>query len=159
MKRTLMLAALGISAVLLLAGFGFGGRGMHRGIMRDPKKVDSFVTWRITDALNEVKATEQQKAQILAIKDRLMPEVTRLMQERRSHHDEIRQLWLSDSVDARTVRAKIDQRTEEMRQLAYKVSDAVIEAHKVLTPAQRAQLAEKAEKMHEKGMHPGGEQP
>ncbi len=154
MKRKMIVATVGILAVGLLAGAAWGGVG--RGMMRDPKKVDSFITWRITDALDDVKATEQQKQQILAIKDRLMPEVTRLMQERKSHHDEVKQLWLSGNVSQAEVRARIDQRMEEMRGLAYKVADGVLEAQKVLTPEQRAQLAERAEQMHQRGGHGRG---
>ncbi|MGC4115388.1 MAG: Spy/CpxP family protein refolding chaperone [Myxococcales bacterium] len=151
MKRTLIVATLGIVAVGLLMGAAWGPGRFHRGMFRDPKKVDSFITWRITDALDDVSATPQQKQQILAIKDRLMPEVTRMMGERKAHHDEIKQLWLSGNVNQAEARAKIDQRIEEMRQMAYKVADGAIEAQKVLTPEQRAKLAERAEKMHEEG--------
>jgi Spy/CpxP family protein refolding chaperone len=157
MKRNLLIATLGIVAVGLLMGAAWGPGMMHRGMFRDPKKVDSFITWRITDALNDVDATPQQKQQILAIKDRLMPDLTKLMAERTAHHEEIKQLWLSTNLNAAEVRAKIDQRTEEMRQLAYKVSDGVIEAQKILTPEQRQKLADRVEKMHEGGRHPGAE--
>ena len=153
MKRMLIVASLGIAAIGLLAAFGFGGPMMHRAMM-DPKKVDGFVTWRLNDALDDVNATPQQRAQILAIKDRLMPDVKALMEQRKAHHGEVKQLWLSDSLDAKVVHGKIDARAEEMRQLAHKVADGVIEAQKLLTPAQRAQLAERAEKMRENFEHP-----
>jgi len=155
MKRKMIIATLSVVAIGLVAGVAWAGPGMGRGMFRDPKKVDSFLTWRITDALDDVKASDAQKQQILAIKDRLMPDVQKLMEERKSHHEELKALWLSDSVSQREVRARIDQRIEEMRQLAYKVADGAIEAHNALTPEQRAQLAERAEQMHENRGGPG----
>lgn len=151
MKRTLIVSTLGILAVGLLAAATWGPGHFGRGMFRDPKKVDSFITWRITDALDDVGASAQQRSQILAIKDRLMPDVSKMMQERKAHHDEIKELWLNGNITQSELRARIDQRIEEMRQMAYKVGDGALEAQKVLTPDQRAKLAERAEKMHEEG--------
>lgn len=149
MKRTLLIAVLAVSSVLVLGAFGWGPGPMRHGKM-DPKKVDNFLTYRLNDVLDDVQATPAQRQQILAIKDRLMPEAKRLMAERGSHRDEVKQLWLSDSPDPRAVHALIDQRADEMKAFADKVADGILEAHRILTPAQRAQLAERAEKMHQR---------
>jgi len=158
MKRGLIAAAIGIVAVIALAGFGFGRGMMHRGMFNDPKKLDNFITYRLNDTLDDLKATPQQRSQILAIKDRLMPDIANLMQERKAHKDELKQLWLGNTLDAQTAYKVVDQRAEEMRQLGHKIADGVVEAHKVLTPAQRAQLAERMDKMH-KGPPEPPEQP
>ena len=145
MKRTLIIAAAGLVAIGLLAGFGFGhGRGPM-----DPKKMEKFVTWRINDVMDDINATPTQRNAVLAVKDRLLPEVGRLMMERKGTHDQFAQAWASDKPDAKALHALIDQRADELRALAHKVLDGALEVHATLTPAQREQLAAQAEEMHQ----------
>ena len=148
MKRTLLLAGLGVMVVGLLAGFGFGHGPFHRGPM-DPKKVDNFLTWRINDALDDVQATPAQRQQVLAIKDRLMPDVKTLMEDGRQTHEQVRDIWKSNAdPDPKQLHALVDQRVEAFRAFGYKIADAMADLHKVLTPAQRATLTQKAEQHH-----------
>ena len=44
--------------------------------------------------------------------------------------------------------ALVDARMDELRKLAHDAVDAGVEAHDVLTPAQREKLAKKAERWH-----------
>jgi periplasmic protein CpxP/Spy len=145
MKRTLIIAALGCVAIGLLAGFGFG---RARGPM-DPKKMEKFITWRINDVLDDINATPTQRAAVLAVKDRLLPEAGRLMMERKGTHEVFAQAWKSDKPDAKALHLLVDQRADEMRALAHKVLDGALEIHDALTPTQREQLAAQAEEMHQ----------
>jgi len=157
MKKTLIFVGVGALAVALFAGFAFAGPGMHRGKPRDPKKVASFISWRVNDALDDIDATPAQRTKIIAVKDRLMPDVIKMLEQRKPADDEVKQLWLADSIDKAKMNKLIDQRGEEMQQLARKLGDALVEVHAVLTPAQRAQLAEqfdKHHKHHEPPRHP-----
>ncbi|MBI5543550.1 MAG: Spy/CpxP family protein refolding chaperone [Deltaproteobacteria bacterium] len=149
MKRKLLFVALGIAAIGLLAGFGFGP-SMGRGAM-DPKKLDRFVTWRINDVLDDLEATPQQRQQVLALKDRLLAEAKPMHEARAQVHEQLTQMWKSDKPDSRVLHALIDQRVEEFRALAHKAADGAIELHGILSPAQRAELAEKAEEHHREG--------
>ena len=144
MKRTLLIVALGITAVGLLAGFGFGAG--HA--MMDPVKMEKFITWRINDLLDDIQATPTQRAAVLAVKDRLLPEFRQLPAQRDATHAQLQEMWKSDSPDPKAVHALVDQRLDEFRSLAHKVADGFLDIHKALTPAQRAQLAAQAEKEH-----------
>lgn len=148
MKKPLTLGALALVAVVALTGFRGGcGRPDHR----DPAQVAAFVTARLDDALDDVDATPAQRAQLQAIKDRVLARAQALRGDREATRQALLAEWSAASVDRAKVHALIDARAAEMQALAHEVADAVIEAHDVLTPEQRAKLARKAERLH--GMH------
>lgn len=145
MKKTLPLGLLALVAVVALAGWKGGcGRPDHR----DPAQMAAFVTERLDAALDDVGATPAQRTQLQAIKDRVLASVQKLHGTRQATHATLLAEWSAEKVDRAKVHALIDERAEEMKAVAHEVADAAIEAHDVLTPDQRAQLAKKLEKMH-----------
>lgn len=148
----MLLAIVGVSAIGLLAAFGFGPM---RGHMMDPKKAEKYLTFRINDALDDIQATPAQRATVMSVKDRLLPEAKAMFETREQHHAAAKELWLAQNPDPKAVHSMVDQRIDEFRALAHKVADGVIEIQRVLTPEQRVQLAQKAEQHHaEMGAHP-----
>jgi Spy/CpxP family protein refolding chaperone len=141
MKKTLKVAGmvgLAAVAVVALSGFAYGGMGRHP----DPQKVAKFITWRVNDALDDLKATDGQRQQVLTIKDGLLQQAAPLFAERRQMHDALMEQWKSDRPDGQRVHALVDQRIDEMRALAHKAADGMLQVHDILTPEQRVQLAE-----------------
>ena len=151
MKRTLMVAGLGLVAVVLLAGFAWGQHG--RGPM-DPKRMERFINWRVNDALDEIQATPNQRNTVIAVKDRLLPEAERMMGERSAIHEQFAQAWKADKVDSKALHSAIDARIDELRAFAHKALDGAIEVHDALTPAQREQLAQQAQEHAAMMQHP-----
>lgn len=149
MKRLLLLAIVGASTVAILAGFGFGPR--HGGRM-DPAKMEKYLNFRLNDMLDDINATPAQRATVMSVKDRLLPEARAMFADKAQRYAEVKQLWLDQNPDPKVVHAKVDQRIDEMRTLAHKFADGILEIQRALTPEQRAQLAEKAEE-HHKGMN------
>jgi Spy/CpxP family protein refolding chaperone len=110
--------------------------------------VAAFVTERVDDALDDLDATAPQRERILAIKDRLLAEGTKAHAGRDALHTELLAMWSADAVDRARLHAIVDERIEAMRAFAHAAADGVAEAHDVLTPEQRAEVAKKAERMH-----------
>lgn len=143
-KTLLVLAALA-GATLTLAAFRYAPG--HR----DPSR---FVTNRVEDLLDDVKATDAQRQQILAIKDRLLAEGKALHAKRPGAHQELLAQWESDRPDVARIHALVDARAAEMKAFADGVADALVEVHGVLTPEQRAVVTRKLKRHLDHDEHP-----
>ena len=145
MKKTLPLGLLALVAVVALSGWKGGcGRPDHR----DPAQLAAFVNERFADALDDLKATPDQRTQLTAIKDRMLASAGKLHGARKATRETLLAEWNAEKVDRAKVHALIDQRADELRALAHEAADAAIEAHDVLTPEQRAEVAKRAERLH-----------
>jgi len=129
-----------LALTLLAAGtLAFAGCRHHG----DPARFQTFLSHRVDDMLDDVKATDTQRQQIRAIADRLLADGKAL----HAGHDEVRDqllaLWQSDQPDASQVHAVVDARAASMKAFADEVADAVLQVHGILTPEQRAQVTAK----------------
>jgi protein CpxP len=110
---------------------------------RDPA---SFVTHRVEDMLDDVHATDAQRQQILAIKDKVLADGKALHASHGDVHQQLLALWQADQPDAGKVHAIVDDRAAAMKKFADEVADAAIQVHNILTPDQRAQIAKKMQR-------------
>jgi periplasmic protein CpxP/Spy len=150
MKKILAAAgvvALSAAAFVVLTGF-HGGCGWHGGHGRDPAAMAAFVTDRLDDALDDLDATDAQRQQIHAVKDRLLARGQALRGGHEAAHAEVLAQWKAEQPDRAKLHALVDTRIEEMRAFAHEAVDGAVEVHGVLTPEQRAEVAEKIERRH-----------
>ena len=137
MTKTLLIAL--VIPAALAAGCG-GPR--HHGEM-DPVKMDHRVTEHLEDYLDDAKASDAQKARIREVKSRLLPEGVALAAANRKAGRELATALASDNPDPARLHALIDQQLEATRAFAHKSLDGALEAHRTLTPEQRAPLTKK----------------
>jgi periplasmic protein CpxP/Spy len=145
-RRTIVVltAAAGVLALALAgAAVAHGTRGMH-----DPAHVARFVTERVNALLDDVKASDAQRARILAVKERLLAEAQAQMSAHQAVHETLREAWNADTVDAAKLHALVDARIDEFRTVAHHMIDGMTEVHDTLTPAQRAQVAAEFDRHH-----------
>jgi Spy/CpxP family protein refolding chaperone len=150
MKKLFAGAAVALVAVLgvvVLTGFG-GGCGHQGGPGRDPAKVAAFVNGRVDDLLDDVDATPDQRTKIHAIADRMLAEAQALHGDHAQTHETFLAQWKAETPDKAQLHALVDARIEAFRKVAHDAVDAGVEAHDVLSPAQREKLAKKAERWH-----------
>ncbi len=163
MKSKLMALVAGAAAFVMLTGFG-PGAGCGRA--PDPQerfaRAQQMITNRLNDQLDELKATPDQRAKIMAIKDRVLQQAQSQMEQHRQQGQADRQ-WVidqltSDAPDKNALYAKADAKADQFKSIAHQVIDALVEVNAVLTPAQRAQLKTRIEQMkaHEGGWGPPG---
>ena len=144
MRRNVIIGLALAAGVVALSGFAWGCRHRH-----DPARMAELVTERVDDALDDVDATPEQRQRIHAVKDRMLARAKELHGDRAEGREVILEAWKSDAPDAAKLHALVDERGDAMRKLAHEAVDAGIEVHGILTPEQRAKLAEKAERrMH-----------
>lgn len=141
----LLAVATGVGAAAPHAhALGFGGPRMHR--MSDERR-EAFMKRRLDHVLDDVKATDQQRAQIHAIFDRTAPQLRTLRGEHQTLRKELAQVMGADTVDG----VKVEELRRRANGLVDRatgiVSRALVEAAQVLNKDQRkAVLAELAER-------------
>ena len=156
MKTKLMALVAGVAAFVMLTGFGpAAGCGRAANPEERFARVQQMMTSRLNDQLDELKATPDQRAKILAIKDRVLQQAKSHFEQGAQQRQGDRQ-WVLDQLtsgnpDKSALYAKADAKADELKSMAHQVIDALVEVNAVLTPDQRAQLKAKIEQMHARG--------
>ena len=138
-KNKFLVAGSAVLAVVLLSGFR--GMGSECG---NPERVKQVITWKVDDTLEGLKASESQKQSIHALKDSLFAEGMTLREGQQGVREELLTQWEAANPDAHRVHQLVDERVEALRGFAHKLTDAALEAHRILTPEQRQQVATEA---------------
>ncbi len=139
MKKTVPVLGGLAAALLLVTGFRGGCGGRHP----DPAYLDRMVTSHLEEALEDIDATPAQKAQVMALKDRLLQQGAALRQGGEETRRQLLAQWDSAAPDRAAVHAAIDSRIDAMRAFAHQAADAGLELHGILTPEQRAKISKK----------------
>lgn len=133
--------------------------GMGRGFMHGPmgsmdpqameQRVEAMVQWMLAD----VDATPEQRARISAIAKGAVNDLAPLRAKHREARRTTLQLLAAPSID----RAQIERVRVEQMQLAEtaarRMTQALIDAAEVLTPEQRAKLAQRWEQRRQRHRH------
>lgn len=123
--------------------FGFGGRGLFMG---SPERLDRGVD----RVLRGLDATEAQRAQVKQIVRSAAVDLKPIHETvRRLRHDGA-QLFAAPVVDARAVEANRAELVSLHDQASRRISQAMLDISTVLTPEQRARLAEKIRQRQER---------
>lgn len=137
--------ALGLFALPRAFGWG-GGHHCDRGGAMSSEEVREHMGFVSDHALDEVDATDAQYASIEAILDEAAPKIVDTHQEARALKQRLRETLIADP----TNRAALEEIRQEGLALADRASsdamDKLSEAAAVLTPEQRATLADRASK-------------
>jgi len=136
-----------LAGATALAFTGHGARfalhhaGWHHGGMRHSimQRVAAAI---VDDALDAIQATPEQRATARAARDRVLAAVAQHRQGHGARIDDAVALFEADALDPARVAAFRRSVEDEHRQIADAVSQALADVHRVLTPAQRKQLAD-----------------
>ncbi len=120
-------------------------KGHHHRHMT-PERMKKMANWVVDDVLDDIEATDAQSKKIHAIKARLLQEGMALKKQHRAVRKAMRAELAKANPDAKTLHRLVDQQRDRMSTLAHKATDAVLQVHAILTPAQRAQLLERIDK-------------
>lgn len=146
MKKPVTIAA-ALSAFVLLSAFGPGRFGCGGTPEERFDRAQSYAHDRLGDKLDDLEATDAQRARISQIEQALFSEARPLVLSHRQVKLELVDELRGDRPDAAKLHALIDARAAAYTAFAHKMVDAAVEVHGVLTPEQRAKLnAELAER-------------
>lgn len=149
---TMMLGAAGLAlaaGLVTVAGqhVGHEGHGPHGG-PDGPMMMPQMVEWLVDNALENVNATDAQRAKVLAVKDRVLSQAQALHGAHDATHAEFKKEWDLDRMDAGRLHSLVDARMDELRKVLHTAVDGIVEVHDTLTPEQRRTLTARVEAMH-----------
>jgi Spy/CpxP family protein refolding chaperone len=151
---TLVVAVAGSMAQTAIAGphGGMGGhdtmadRGHHEGMMGGPGMVGMggmHQPRHMDRLLDSVNATAEQRAQIKQITDAARADLNAQRDTGRKLHEQGQALFLQPNVDARAVEALRQQMLAQHDQASKRMTQAMLDVSKVLTPEQRKAMGER----------------
>jgi Spy/CpxP family protein refolding chaperone len=136
-------AGVGMQAFAHGGGFGPGGRHMDRGGQTDPeatkRRTDASVRWMLAD----VNATDAQREKIAAIVEATRKEMAPLREKHRESRRAVMELLAKPNVDRAAIEAIRAQEIQSADAMSRRFVQSLADVAEVLTPEQRAQLAEK----------------
>ena len=135
----LLVAVLGtvtLSAWAMPGGHGGGHGGPGMGMMMGGRGLE-----RMLDGVN---ASAEQRAQIKAIADRAMADMKAQRETGKGTREQMMKLFAQPTVDANAVEALRAQKMQQHDQSSRRMTQAMLEVSRVLTPEQRKQLADRA---------------
>jgi periplasmic protein CpxP/Spy len=115
---------------------GMGGEGMFRG---SPERVGRMVDYML-DGLN---ATDAQRSQIKQIATAAATDLKTQAESGRALRQRAMQAFTAPNVDANTVEQIRQQMVQQHDQMSRRMTLAMLDVARVLTPEQRARLAER----------------
>lgn len=156
--KSLALAAtlvLAVAAPAVLAQpDGAGRRDRMAGMQHGGMQHGGMPGMELMHALDDVGATEAQREQIRAIFKTAREELRTQMPDGQAqgpgHHQQMLKLWAAPNIDAAAIDALRKQQQAQHERVAARLQAAFIEAGRVLTPEQRAKIAERAGKRAER---------
>jgi periplasmic protein CpxP/Spy len=161
-----LVAATTASVVLSLSGWaggdGSGGapRCMPHMGMQAQEGGMPFGGRHMQHMLDEVKATDAQRTQIRAITDKAQADLKALHEQGRGLHEQGLKLWAAPKLDAGAAEKLRQQMQAQHDQVSKRMMQAMLDVGAVLTPEQRAKVAEQMQKHHDGGPdHHGEHQP
>ncbi|AKJ28057.1 Spy/CpxP family protein refolding chaperone [Caldimonas brevitalea] len=152
-----LVIGLAAAAALPVMAFGAGGPHGHHGgghhhgsvpgvFMGSPERVERMVDrW-----LSSVNATDAQRAQVKQIALAAASDLKAQREAGRALRQQLQQLFAQPTVDANAVEALRQQQLAHHDQVSRRITQAMLEVSRVLTPEQRAQLVERMKQRAER---------
>ena len=105
-------------------------------------KFERFVEWKIDDMLDEVDASDDQRTQVRAIATAAIADMGEFRDFRRAGREALVDALTQETVDREALEALRQSKLETADRASQRLVTALADAAEVLTPAQRAELAE-----------------
>jgi len=140
-KRTIIAITVFIALALVMAACGHSRYSEFRGA--SPEKRIDWVKKHISD---ELKLDAIQNAKLDEIAADLLARKHKMAPEREKGRLELAELVRNENLNRADLEQLVDKKRVHIEEMIDVVMDHVVEFHSMLTPEQRARLAEKIEK-------------
>lgn len=111
-------------------------------------EVEQHMTDKLEHVLDAVDASAAQRTQVAGVVKGLSPELFQLMSEGRSLRGELKTALLAEKLDQARIAELREQLSDLSQRLIETGMDGVVKVSGILTPAQRAKVADKLARLH-----------
>lgn len=126
----------------------FAHRSHGHGGPPSPEAMKEHAGFFLDFALHRLDATPEQKDQVQDIVGGAIDELAPVVEQHRRNRDELRGLLTGETIDRAAIEALRAQELALADTLSRTLADALADGAEVLTPAQRADLAERLARFH-----------
>ena len=127
--------------VLVIGGMTWSAVA-HSGKSWHGEKFERFVEWKVEDMLDEVEATDDQREKVSAITTAALADMGEFRDFRREGRQALVEALTQETVDREALEALRQSKLETADRASQRLLTALADVAEVLTPAQRAELAE-----------------
>jgi len=128
-------ATIGAAALVGARAYAQGRAGMHAGMMK------RMISAALDEALDQAAVSAEQRSAIHASRDRAFAAFDTNRPDRRAQRDQVLALFEADRLDASQLQTVHDQMEQRHHAIRDAVTQAIVEIHDTLTPAQRQIVA------------------
>ena len=108
----------------------------------DGERFERMVEWKVEDMLDEVDASDDQRERVRAIASAALADMGEFRDFRRAGREALVDALTQETVDREALEALRQSKLETADRASLRLLTALADAAEVLTPAQRAELAE-----------------
>jgi len=143
--RNRLIAGVLAGATMLTVAYAFaqgpGGPGGHGPGMHGPR-MKQMISAQLDAAIAQANVTPEQRTAIVAARDRAFAAMDAQRPDPRAARDQMLALFESDRLDAAQLGALHAQMEQRHQQVRAAVTQAIVDVHDALTPAQRKIVAD-----------------
>lgn len=150
-RYALVIAALvaAVAGTLTLSAYAQSAPHVVRAGGHGPFAGEPHMAHMVDHMLDSVNATDQQRAQVKDIVKAAAADLKAQREASRGLHEQIMQAFAQPTVDANAIEALRQQEMAARDQASKRMTQAMIDVSRVLTPEQRKTLADKMAKRRE----------
>jgi Spy/CpxP family protein refolding chaperone len=134
----LIAAAIGVAALVAARAYAHGPGGMHAGIMK------RMVSAALDEALDQAAVSAEQRTAIHGSRDRAFAAIEAQRPDRSAQREHVLALFEGEQLDASQLQGLQAQMEQRHRAMHDAITQAIVEIHDTLTPAQRKVVADYA---------------
>ena len=138
----------GLGGLAHAQGVGWGGRGWHGFDESNPQAMQRRAEARVKWMLADIDASEAQQKKIADIMTANMRDLQPLRRQLRDARWQAMELLAQPQIDRGALEALRAQQAQAMDQISRRITQSLADAAEVLTPDQRAKLAERMRERH-----------
>ena len=143
-KTIIISAVLELVIITGIAGFGFA-KGYY-----DKHRPHGPLGMIMEMALRDLDLTEQQKNEVIKIKEEIQLKMDSKKNDRKKDMDEMMEMFRSDTFDKQKALEMMKQHDAERDEMRNFMLDQTARFHSILTPEQRNKAVDKMKEFHEK---------
>ncbi|MDE0048912.1 MAG: periplasmic heavy metal sensor [Rhodospirillales bacterium] len=132
-------------ALVLVVGGMTWSAVAHSGKSWDGERFERFVEWKIDDMLDEVDASDDQRERVRAIATAAIADMGEFRDFKREGRQALVEALTQETVDREALETLRQNKLETADRASQRLLTALADAADVLTPVQRAELAEEWE--------------